>query len=107
LEPGAVADAARGEQRYLLLAEEPPGGLGDVARIRVLRERDDHAPAELLVQRRQDERQHRLGHARTRRQRLRERAQALVLAEAVDQEMEDRAVHDERPERAFRAGRPW
>src|SRR5579884_135978 len=107
LQPRGVADAARGEERDPLLAEEPGRRLGDVPRVRVVRQRDDEPALELLVQRRQHERQHRLRYPRARGQRLRERAQALVLAEAVDQAVQDRTVHDERPERAFRAGRPW
>ena len=106
LEAGAEADAARGEQRDVLLADEPADGLGGVAGVGVLREEHEEAAAELVVERREQERQRRLGDAGARRQRRGERGQALVGAEALDERVEERTVHDERPEQPFR-GRSW
>ena len=51
------------------------------------------------MQRSEDERQHRLGDAGARRQRCRELLQALFRAEAVDEGVENRLVHDFGPNR--------
>ena len=48
------------------------------------------------------QRQGRLGHARGRRERLGEGAQTFALAELCDEGMQDRLVHDERPNQAVR-----
>ena len=83
LEPGLPADAAARHEPDQLVAEEPRRRLGRVARVGVLRQKADERPAELLVQRREHDRQRRLGHARPRRQRVRELAEALVLDELL------------------------
>ena len=85
---GSSADA--------LLAEEPAGRLGRVARVGVLRHEHAEAASELLVERCEQERRARLGDPGSRRQRRRERGQALVGAEALDERIEERAVHASR-----------
>ena len=92
LEPGAPADAAAREQRNVLGADEPAGRLGEVARVGVLRQQHDEAVLEVLVQRRQQERQHRLGDTRARRQGSRERLQALEREQLPDERVEYRTV---------------
>ena len=89
--------AAAGQQSDALVASEPADGLRYVARVRVLRRDQDERAAELLVQRGEQQRQRGLGHARSRRERLGEGAQALALAEGSDEWVKDRLVHDERP----------
>ena len=61
------------------------GGFGDVARIRILGQEHDEPALELLVQRREQQRQHRLGDARPRRQGGRERLQALEREQLPDE----------------------
>ena len=85
LQPRVPFDAAAGHEADTLLAEEPGGRLGGVARVRILREQADERPIELLVQRRDHDRQRRLGHARLRRQRIRELGKPLVLDELGDE----------------------
>ena len=99
--PGLPANAARREERHRLVAEEPRGRLGDVARVGVLGQRDDEPSAELVVERRDDERQDGLGHAGTRRQRLSEFLEALLSANALDEAVENGTVHDYGPNEAF------
>ena len=60
------------------------------------------AALELLVQRREQEREPRLGDTGACGQRGGKRRQALVGAQALEQRVEDRPVHDECPERQFR-----
>ena len=88
-----------------LVAEEPRRALGCVARVRVLREENDEATLEALVQRGEQERQRRLRHAGARRQCVRERDEALVLDELADEGVKYRTVHDERRNRRFRVTR--
>ena len=102
LEPGAEADAARRQERDAVVAEEPAGGLGRVARVGVVREQHAEPAAELLVERGEQERQRGLGDTGARGQRRGERGQALVGAQALEQRVEERTVHDERPEQPFR-----
>ena len=102
LEPGAPADAASREEGDALGADEPAGGFGRVARVRVLGQEADEPAVELLVQRREQQRQHGLGDAGARRQRRGERLQPLVLGELADEGVKGRTVHGERPERGFR-----
>ncbi len=97
LEPRAPANAAGGQQPDAFLADEPGGGLGDVARVGVFGQENAEPAAGLFVQRGEQERQRRLGHARPRRQRRRKRGQAGICAQALDERIEDRTVHDERP----------
>ena len=82
LEAGAPADTAARQQRDALRAEEPAGRLGGVAGVGVLGQEAHEAPLELLVQRREQQRQHRLGDARSGGQGGRERLQALERAAA-------------------------
>ena len=63
LEPRAPADAAARQQRDVVGADEPARRLGDVARVGVLGQQDDEPSPELLVQRREQERQHGFGDA--------------------------------------------
>ena len=104
LEARAPADAAAREERYPVVAEEPRGRFGDVSRVRVLGGQDDQRPAELLVERGEEERQRRLRDAGARvRQLLQERAEALAVGELADERVEDRPVHDERRNRSSAA----
>ena len=70
------------------------GGLGKIARVGVLRNEDRQRAAELLVQRRHHERQRRLGDARTRRQRVRELLQLLVLEQLAHEREQNWALFD-------------
>ena len=106
LETAAPVDAARREQRDAVVAGEPGRRLGCVARVGVLGQHDDQAAIELLVQRREQQRQGRLGDARTRRQRSGELLQALLRTEALDERVEYRPVHDVWPNCAF-GGVSW
>ena len=104
LEPRAPADAAAREERYPVVAEEPRGRFGDVPCVRVLGGQDDERPAELLVERRDEERERRLGDAGARVGELfQERAEALAVGELADERVQDRPVHDERRNRSSAA----
>jgi hypothetical protein len=80
----------------VLVPDEPAGGLGDVARVRVLGREDDELPAELLVERRDDERKGGLRDPRPCVRKLVEkRAKALTLGELADEWVENGPVHDD------------
>ena len=80
----------------MLVAEEPAGGLGDVARVGVLGREDDERPAELLVERRDQQRERRFRDARACvRELLEERAEALAVGELANERVEDGSVHDD------------
>ena len=64
VEARAPVDAAARKHRDAFLAEEPRRALGGVARVLILRRQQDERAVELLVQRREQERQRRLGDAR-------------------------------------------
>ena len=81
LEPGLPADAAGGEQPDVLLAEEPGRGLGGVPGVVVVGQQADERAFAGEPERREEERQDRLGHARA-AWGLHERAQALARARA-------------------------
>ena len=85
LEPGAPAHAARRQERHLVVADEPAGGLRGVARVGVVGEERDEAALDLLVDRRQHERKHGLRDAGARRQRSCEFLQPLLRAQALDE----------------------
>ena len=89
LEPGAPADAAARQQPDALRPEEPGRGVGGVARVLILGHEDDERALELLVERREHERQRRLGHARPRRQRSGERLEALVGLQLAHERVQD------------------
>ena len=105
LEPRPEPDAARREEADRVVAEEPRGRLGGVARVGVLRDEEHEPPSELLVQRRDDERQHRLGNAGARGQRGGELLEPLLRAEALDEAVENGTVHDDGPNAGVRPGR--
>ena len=88
------ADAAARQKRDALRAEVPAGGLGEVARVGVLGNEDRQRAAELLVQRRHDERQRRLRDACAGRQRLGELLQALALQQLADEREQHGALFD-------------
>ena len=102
LEARLPPHTATGQQRDALLAEKPADRLGRVARVGVVSQEADERPAELLPERGQDERQRRLGDARTGRERLRERLQALVRGELADEGVKDRTVHGDGTRHASR-----
>ncbi len=104
LEARVPAHAAARQVADDVVAEEPGGRLGRVPRVRVLGEEADEPAAELLVQRREHERQRRLGHADARRHRVGELAEALVVDELLDEGVEYRTVHDDRRNPRFRRG---
>ena len=95
LEPGSPADAPPRQERDALGADEPARGFRRVSRVRVLGKQADEPAVELLVQRREQERQHGLRDPRAGRQRGDERLQPLVLGELADEDVKGRAVHDE------------
>jgi hypothetical protein len=104
LEPRPPVNAAARQERNLLFAEEPPCGFGCVARIGILGEQADERAAPLLVQRGEQQRQRRLGHARRRGECTRVGGQALFREQLLDERMKDgsrrrRLVHDERRNR--------
>ena len=91
-------------------ATQPPLGIRAATYARsfvgVLGQEHEQGTSELLVQRREHERQRRLGHTRARRERRGEGGQLLAGAQALDERIERRTVQNERPERPFR-GTPW
>ena len=93
--------AAGREQRDVLVAEEPTGCLRCVAGVGILGQQHDQAALQLVVQRRQDERQDGLGDASARRQRAGELLEPLLRAEAFDEAVENGTVHDDGPNEAF------
>ena len=84
-EAGVVRDTASGKQRDVLGADEPAGPVRRVARVGVLGEQHEQPAAQLLVERCEEQRQHRLGNASPGRQRSRERLKAIVPTELVDE----------------------
>ena len=72
-EPRLPGDAAARQQPNGVVAEEPRRAVGGVTRVRVLRQENDQAALQALVQRGEQQRQRGLRDAGTRRQRLRER----------------------------------
>ena len=93
-QPRIRAHAAARQEGDTLGPEVPRGGLGKIARVGVLRNEDRQRAAELLVQRRHHERQRRLGDARTRRQRVRELLQLLVLEQLAHEREQNWALFD-------------
>jgi hypothetical protein len=69
----------------VVAAEEPSRRLGRVAGIRVLGQQDEQPAAELLMERGEEERQHRLRDARLRRQCPDEGLEAVVAPQLVDE----------------------
>jgi hypothetical protein len=63
----------------------PTEGVGNVARLLVLREQADERPPDLTVKRCENERERRLRDTRVRREVVRERAKALTRGESVDE----------------------
>ena len=94
LETAPPPDAPRGEEPDVSLAQEPTSGLSGIARLRVVGEDDDERPAALEEDRGEEERDERLGDARSggRRDEL---AEALALGELAGKGVEGRLVHDE------------
>ena len=97
LETGAPVHAAARQHRDALLAEEPGSAFRGVARVLVFRREQDERAVELFMERGEQQREGRLGHARRSRKGLREALQTVALAERPDERMQNRVVHDERP----------
>ena len=100
-EPRLPAHAAARQERDPLGAQVPARRLGEVARVGVLGRQRDEPAAELLVERRDDERQRRVRDARADGERLGELAQALAPLDLAEErvqhgKLERRTVHDER-----------
>ena len=111
LEPGVPADAAAWEQRHSLVAEIPGGGLGSVAGVGVLRQQDEQRAAEAEKERREEQRQARLGDTGARSSKVgRERGEPLGAGQLEGERLQRRwcrtvrLVHDERRNRRFRVG---
>ena len=85
LEARCVRDPAARKQRDPIGTQKPGGPLGRVSCVCVLREDDQQPSAELLVQRREDERQSGLRHACASGQRSRERLEAIARSELRDE----------------------
>ncbi len=96
LESRLPGDATARQQPDRVLAEEPGGGLGRVARVRVLGEEADERPLEPLVERGEEHRQRGLRDAGARRQRLGQLDEPVELDELADEGVEYRTVHDRR-----------
>jgi len=94
IEAGAPVHASAREQGDTCIADEPRDALGQVTRVGVLGHELDERAVELLVERGEQQRQGRLRHARGRRERLGEGAEALALAKLGDERMENRLVHE-------------
>ena len=94
LQARVPAHAAARQEGDPLGAEEPAGGLREVARVRILRDEQRQRAVEVLVQRGREQRQRRLGHAGTRRQRLRELLQTIGSEQLADEAEEDWALFD-------------
>ncbi len=97
LEAGAPVDAPTRQHRNAFVAEEPRSPVGSVARVLILRRQENEWAVELLVERGEQERQCRLGDPGGRRKRLGKVFEAFGRAELRDEWVEDRLVHDERP----------
>jgi hypothetical protein len=103
LEARAPADAAARQEGDLRVAEEPGGGLRDVARVGVLGREHDERAGKLFVERGEQQWKRRLGDARPRGWELgHERAKTLALGELVHERVQHRSVHDERRNTGFR-----
>ncbi len=100
LEPRLPGDAAAREVADDLVAEIPRGRLGRVPCVGVLGQQADERPPEALVKCREHHRQRGLGDAGALGQRLREGGEPLVVDELLDEDVEYRAVHDGRRNRA-------
>ena len=87
-EPGLVRDTAAREERDIPAADEPACRFRRVAGVSVLGQEDEQAAAELLVERGEKQRENRLGDARRRRERPRERLKPIVPAQLVDERRE-------------------
>ena len=88
IEARVDAHATARQERDRRGVDEPADSLGDVARVLVLGEHADECAVERRVQRREEERQRRLGHTRVRRERVDERGEALARSELVDEPSE-------------------
>ncbi len=91
---GIPAHAAARQQGDALRPEVPRDSLGQVACVGVLGHEDRERPPELLVQRRDDERQRGLGDAGARRQRFRELRKPLVLEQLAHEREENGPLFD-------------
>ena len=97
LETRAEGDAPARHQRDPVLTQEPGGCLGRVAGVGVVRKQADEAAAEPQVERREQQRQRRLGNpGRRPRHDVCERAETLALGKLAREDVEHRQVHDER-----------
>ena len=94
IEARTPVDAAARKHCDAFLAEKPRRALGGIARILILRREQDKRTVELLVQRCEQERQRRLGDARSSRKGLGKALEPLALAQCLDEWMQDRLVHD-------------
>ena len=96
-EAGAPVDAPARQHRDAFVAEEPGGAFGGVAGVLILRREQHERAVELLVERGEQQRQRRLRDAGRRRKRLGKAFEAFGRAELRNERVQDRLVHDERP----------
>ena len=96
-ESGAPVDAPARQHRYAFVAQEPGRPLRGVACVLILRRQKHEGAVELLVERGQQQRQRRLRHAGGLWKRLGKAFEAFGRAELRNEGMENRLVHDERP----------
>ena len=88
-----MRDAAAREQRDAVGAEEPRCALGRVPSVGVLGQEDQQPAPELLVQRREHERERGLGDARPAGKGLRERLEPVARRELRDEGVKGCLVH--------------
>ena len=84
-EAGLVRDATTREERDLVRIAEPARSVGRVACCCVVGEQHEQWAPDLLVERRENQREHGLGHPGACREHPDERGEALVPAELVDE----------------------
>ena len=96
-EAGAPVDAPARQHRDAFVTEEPGRAFGCVAGVLILRRQKHERAVELLVERREQQRQRRLRDAGGLWERLGKALEAFGRAELRNERVQDRLVHDERP----------
>jgi MFS family permease len=94
-------DTAARQHRNSFLADEPRSSLGSVSCILIFGRKENERPLELLMEGSEHEREPRLRHACRGRECLDEFLEAFGVAQLRDERMQDRQVHDKRPNQGF------